>query len=83
MPSPDFPVSVLQSGLKLTNEPPKGVKANVARTYNAMTEGPFEAACQGNPAAWKRLLYSLSSFHAVVQVSVGHPSAPPFLDEVL
>ena len=33
MPSKKFPVSVLQSGIKITNEPPLGIKANVTRTF--------------------------------------------------
>lgn len=72
MPSPDFPASVLQSSIKLTSEPPKGVKANVARTYADITEGPFESSCPSKPVAWKKLLFSLTFFHAVVQV---RPSA--------
>lgn len=67
MPTTDFPASVLQSCIKLTSEPPKGVKANVARTYADITEGPFESSCPSKPAAWKKLLFSLAFFHAVVQ----------------
>ena len=63
---PCLALQVLQSGVKLTNEPPRGVKANVARTYNDMTDVPFES-CHAKPTAWKKLLFSLSFFHAVVQ----------------
>ncbi|KAL0028415.1 hypothetical protein WJX77_005025 [Trebouxia sp. C0004] len=67
MPSPDFPASVLRSGIKLTSEPPKGVKANVTRTYADMTAEPFQSSCPSKPTAWKKLLFSLTFFHAVIQ----------------
>lgn len=67
MPSPVFPVPVLQNGIKLTNEPPKGVKANLARSYNQLSDGVLDS-CPLRPNEWRRLLFSLTMFHAVVQV---------------
>ena len=42
MPIKYFPVSILQNGLKLTTEPPRGIKANLKRSYNDMTEESFK-----------------------------------------
>lgn len=68
--TPCAPIYILQNGIKLTNEPPKGVKANVARTFNDMT-GDFLDSCPAKPEAWRKLVFSLSFFHAVVQVRGG------------
>ena len=46
MPTPKFPVAVLQSSLKLTQEPPKGLKANVGRSYIDMDADFFEGCKQ-------------------------------------
>lgn len=65
MPADYFPVSILQNGLKLTTEPPRGLKANIQRSYNNITEREFEDCA--NSEDFKKLLYGLCFFHGVVQ----------------
>ncbi|BHF69813.1 Dynein heavy chain 1, axonemal [Sparganum proliferum] len=64
MPSPQFPVFILQNGSKMTMEPPKGVKANLLRTYLSYDDN-FLGSVPSKPADFKHLLLSLSFFHAV------------------
>ncbi len=42
MPSPKFPVPILQNGIKLTQEPPRGLKANLTRTFADISEKEYE-----------------------------------------
>ncbi|XP_054274165.1 dynein axonemal heavy chain 2 [Macrosteles quadrilineatus] len=63
-PHPDFPISILQTSIKMTTEPPKGIRANMKRLYNLITEPQF-AVCQ-NQVKYKRLLFSLCFFHSVL-----------------
>jgi len=65
MPSPQFPVAVLQNAVKMTLEPPKGLKANVNGSFSLFSDEQFEECKQVE--AYKRLCFSLCWFHAVMQ----------------
>lgn len=42
MPAKHFPVSVLQNSVKVTNEPPKGLRANLRRAFAEITPSFFD-----------------------------------------
>jgi dynein heavy chain len=64
MPSPKFPVSVLQNGVKMTNEPPKGLRANMLATIQAMPSERFDAS--NKPEVWRKVMFGLLLFNAVI-----------------
>nr|CAG4708520.1 unnamed protein product [Naegleria fowleri] len=68
MPSEKFPVTILQRGVKITNEPPRGLKANLLQSWNAdpITDAKFFTTSRKS-REFKKLLFGLTFFHALVQ----------------
>lgn len=67
-PSPRFPVTLLQNGIKMTNEPPKGLKSNLLGSFTKdfIAESKNFNGCKKDKE-WKKLLYGLCFFNAVIQ----------------
>jgi dynein heavy chain len=64
MPSPQFPVSVLQNGIKVTTEPPQGLKSTLEQVCTSYGQKALKECSREND--FKSLFYCLNFFHAVV-----------------
>ncbi|KAA6399562.1 MAG: putative Dynein heavy chain, partial [Streblomastix strix] len=67
MPSKAFPVAVLQTSIKVTNEPPRGLRVNLQRSMMSFAEHFDDHPDPLQRVVWKRLLFGLGFFHAVIQ----------------
>lgn len=68
-PDPCFPVSILQSGIKMTVESPRGLKANLLRTFGSSGTGVITEKLYDEGSTkpgWRPLLFGLCLFNSVI-----------------
>jgi len=67
-PSDIFPVPILENSVKITNEPPKGLRAGMLRTFGSdpLSDPEFFDTCTKD-AEFRKLIFGLAFFHSIVQ----------------
>ena len=66
-PTPEghiIPQSILEAAIKITNEPPTGMQANLHKAFDNFEQETLEMCSK--EAEFKSILFSLCYFHAVV-----------------
>lgn len=59
-----LPISLLQNSIKLTNEPPEGLKANLRRAYAQFNEEMLESCAK--QAEYRSIIFALCYYHAAL-----------------
>ena len=67
LPHKDFPLGLLQMCIKVTNEPPAGLKAGLLRSYTPGVLVDQDKLERIDTAQWRQLLFVLCFLHSVVQ----------------
>jgi len=65
-PNKEFPLSLLQTSIKVTTEPPEGLQAGLSRTFNTIVNQDFLERVEPYDK-WRSLVFSLCFMHSVVQ----------------
>jgi dynein heavy chain len=61
-----IPESILQNSIKVANEAPTDLKANIRRAFNMFDESHFERAASHKLPEFKALLFGLCMFHSLI-----------------
>merc|ERR1711871_470663 len=64
-PHPAFPIGLLQMSIKMTDEPPSGMKAGLRKSYSGFLNQDWLEAV--NRDEWKPMLFALCFMHSIVQ----------------
>jgi dynein heavy chain len=64
-PHPKFSIGLLQMSTKVTNEPPKGLRAGLLRSYTVIVDQ--DRLERIDSSVWRTLLFALCFNHSVVQ----------------
>eukprot|EP00756_Hemistasia_phaeocysticola_P003201 Hpha_TRINITY_DN12121_c2_g2::TRINITY_DN12121_c2_g2_i1::g.81783::m.81783/K10408/DNAH; dynein heavy chain, axonemal len=67
-PVPRFPIGLLQMSIKLTNEPPAGIRAGLKRTFAAGSGAVSQEMLESfRRHEWRPLLFALAFMHSLLQ----------------
>ena len=64
-PHQKFPLGLLQRTIKVTNEPPKGIKAGLHKTFTTVINQDFLEKIDQPP--WRALIFTVCFLHSIVQ----------------
>jgi dynein heavy chain len=64
LPQNVIPVQILQNSIKLTNEPPSGLRPNMIRAFNTFNDTVWEACPKQSEL--KAIIFALGFFHSIV-----------------
>jgi dynein heavy chain len=64
-PHKDFPINLLQMSIKVTNEPPAGMKAGLYRSYTSAVDA--ERLARVESKEWRTMVFVICFLHSTVQ----------------
>jgi len=64
-PHPQFPLGLLHMSIKVTNEPPAGLRAGLLRSYTVLVDQ--DRMERVDTPVWRQLLFNLCFLHSIVQ----------------
>ena len=64
LPSKVIPISIIQDSIKIVNEPPRGLKQSIQRTFSTVDENTYDKAPK--TALYRRFAFGFVFFHALI-----------------